>query len=120
MREAVRLMQGGNEINWRLAAACAYIGAYQETHRVLDRMSPARSNQLMNRHEALVWRLRRHRSVEARMLAELLSSLRRLHDGAQYDFLTPFDRDQAVMLGTFMSQYREKLSAFERMQAPFT
>lgn len=119
-REAVRLMHGGNEIDWRLAASCAYIGAYQETHRVLDLMSPASSNHLMNRHESLVWRLRRHRSVEARMLAELLGSLRRLHDGAQYDFLTPFDSDQAAMLGAFISQYREKLSAFERMHVPLT
>ncbi len=119
MHEAFRLMHGGNEIDWRLAASCAYIGAYQETRRVLDLLWPVPPNQLMNRHEALVWRLRRHRSFEARLLAELLSSLRRLHDGAQYDFLTPFDSDRAFMLGAFMAQFRDRLSAFERLHTPF-
>jgi len=92
---ARELLFRGGEINLRMSAVCAYLSALYETREATDSLGYLDQSLLEGEQETLSWRLRRHRSVEGRALAQRLERLSRDADDALYEFGTRFSFERA-------------------------
>ncbi|SOZ38613.1 hypothetical protein [Cupriavidus neocaledonicus] len=116
-----RELLSGGEVQLRLAVACAYLAALQDAQGLAERLGYLQQNLLDQGQEALSWRLRRHRSVEGRMLAQALEGLARAADGALYEFGTRYSRERASYHVEQMQQLRDQIARFRdscRLPAP--
>ncbi|NUO85449.1 MAG: hypothetical protein HOQ33_11935 [Cupriavidus sp.] len=108
---ARELLRGG-EMQQRLAVVCAYLSVLQDAQRLAERLGYLQQNLLDQGQEALSWRLRRHRSVEGRTLAQALEGLARAADGALYEFGTRYSRERASYQIEQMQQVRDQIARF--------
>ncbi|WP_354684405.1 hypothetical protein [Cupriavidus necator] len=92
---ARELLLRGGEMNQRLSAVCAYLSALYDAQETAERLGYLDQTLLGEGQEALSWRLRRHRSVEGRALAQALEGLSRTADGALYAFGTRYSFERA-------------------------
>ncbi|MBB2917521.1 hypothetical protein [Cupriavidus alkaliphilus] len=107
-----RELLSGGEMQQRLAVVCAYLSVLQDAQGLAERLGYLQQNLLDQGQEALSWRLRRHRSVEGRTLAQSLEGLARAADGALYEFGTRYSRERASYQIEQMQQVQDQIARF--------
>ncbi|MEM5275842.1 hypothetical protein VSR17_12465 [Cupriavidus taiwanensis] len=107
-----RELLSGGEMQQRLAVVCAYLSVLQDAQGLAERLGYLQQNLLDQGQEALSWRLRRHRSVEGRMLAQALEGLARAADGALYEFGSRYSRERASYQVEQMQQVHDQIARF--------
>ncbi|RAS03091.1 hypothetical protein [Cupriavidus alkaliphilus] len=107
-----RELLSGGEMQQRLAVVCAYLSVLQDAQGLAERLGYLQQNLLDQGQEALSWRLRRHRSVEGRTLAQSLEGLARAADGALYEFGTRYSRERASYQIEQMQQVHDQIARF--------
>lgn len=107
-----RELLSGGEMQQRLAVVCAYLSVLQDAQGLAERLGFLQQNLLDQGQEALSWRLRRHRSVEGRTLAQALEGLARAADGALYEFGTRYSRERASYQIEQMQHVHDQIARF--------
>ncbi|SOZ17813.1 conserved hypothetical protein [Cupriavidus taiwanensis] len=107
-----RELLSGGEMQQRLAVVCAYLSVLQDAQSLAERLGYLQQNLLDQGQEALSWRLRRHRSVEGRSLAQALEGLARAADGALYESGTRYSRERASYQVEQMQQVHDQIARF--------
>ncbi|WP_063771677.1 hypothetical protein [Cupriavidus necator] len=92
---AQQLLRLGGEMNQRLSSVCAYLSALYDALETAERLGYLDQSLLRPGQESLSWRLRRHRSVEGRALAQALEGLSRGADDALHGFGTRYSLERA-------------------------
>ncbi|CAM2964147.1 conserved hypothetical protein [Cupriavidus taiwanensis LMG 19424] len=108
---ACELLSGG-EMHQRLAVVCAWLSVLHDARGLAERLGYLQQTLLEQGCEALSWRLRRHRSVEGRALAQALEGLSRAADGALYEFGTRYSRERASYQIEQMRQVHDQIARF--------
>lgn len=112
------LLLRGDEINQRLSAVCAYLSAMYEARAAAGRLGYLDQSLLEDGQEVLSWRLRRHRSVEGRALAQRFDRLSHAAEEALYEFGTPFSRENATYQFELMRRFHDQLERFRKTSRP--
>ncbi len=112
------LLLRGGEMNQRLSAVCAYLSAMYEARAAAARLGYLDQSLLEDGQEALSWRLRRHRSVEGRALAQRLERLSHAAEGALYEFGSRFSVESATYQFELMRRFHDQLERFRRACRP--
>ncbi|WP_427306375.1 hypothetical protein [Cupriavidus sp. H39] len=107
-----RQLLAGGEMHQRLAVVCAYLSALHDAQGLAERLGYLQQNLLDQGQEALSWRLRRHRSVEGRALAQALEGLSRAADGALYEFGTRYSAERAIYQIEQMQHVHDQIARF--------
>ncbi|WP_232346705.1 hypothetical protein [Cupriavidus taiwanensis] len=110
--DCARGLLSGGEMHRRLAVVCAYLSVLQDAQGLAERLGYLQQNLLDQGQEALSWRLRRHRSVEGRALAQALEGLSRAADGALYELGTRYSRARASYQIEQMQQVHDQIARF--------
>lgn len=106
------------EMNQRLSVVCAYLSAMYEARAAAGRLGYLDQSLLEDGQEALSWRLRRHRSVEGRALAQRLERLSHAAEGALYEFGTRFTFESASYQFELMRRFHDQLERFRKTCLP--
>lgn len=109
---ARELLFRGGEMNQRLSTVCAYLSALYDAQETAERLGYLDQSLLGPGQEALSWRLRRHRSVEGRALAQALEGLSRAADGALYEFDMRYSFERASYQFEQMQRFHEQIERF--------
>ncbi len=109
---ARELLSRGEEMHHRLAVLCAYLSALHEAQGIAEELGYLEQTLLEQGQEALSWRLRRHRSVEGRALAQALEGLSRAADGALYEFSTRYSVERASYQLEQMQRVHDQIARF--------
>ncbi|WP_224082283.1 hypothetical protein [Cupriavidus laharis] len=112
------LLLRGGEMNQRMSAVCAYLSAMYEARAAAGRLGYLDQSLLEDGQEALSWRLRRHRSVEGRALAQRLERLSHAAEGALYEFGTGFSFENATYQFELMRCFHDQLEQFHKTSRP--
>uniref|UniRef100_Q46TH2 Uncharacterized protein n=2 Tax=Burkholderiaceae TaxID=119060 RepID=Q46TH2_CUPPJ len=108
------MLHRGGEMNQRLSAVCAYLSAMYAARAAVGRLGYLDQSLLEDGQEALSWRLRRHRSVEGRALAQRLERLSHAAEGALYEFSTHFSFENASYQFELMRRFHDQLEQFRK------
>lgn len=111
-RCARELLCGGGEMNQRLSAVCAYLAALHDAQATAERLGHLEQSLFGQGQEALSWRLRRHRSVEGRALAQVLEGLSRAADRALHEFGKPYSAEHARYQFEQMQRFHVQIERF--------
>ncbi|MFJ4292617.1 hypothetical protein ACIP1U_22970 [Cupriavidus sp. NPDC089707] len=117
-RCAGELLSRGGEMNQRLSALCAYLAALHDAQATADWLGHLDQSLFGQGQEALSWRLRRHRSVEGRALAQALEALSRAADGALHEFGKPYGANHARYQLEQMQRFRDQIERFRLACSP--
>ncbi|GLC92972.1 hypothetical protein Tamer19_23800 [Cupriavidus sp. TA19] len=117
-RCASELLCRGGEMNQRLSAVCAYLAALHEAQAAAERLGHLDQSLFGQGQEALSWRLRRHRSVEGRALAQVLEGLSRAADGALHELGRPYSADHARYQFEQMQRFHDQIERFRSACSP--
>ncbi|WP_432260705.1 hypothetical protein [Cupriavidus sp. TMH.W2] len=109
---ARELLLRGGEMHRRLAVVCAYLSVLHDAQGLAERLGYLEQSLLDQGQEALSWRLRRHRSVEGRALAQALEGLSRAADGALYEFGTRYSFERASYQLEQMQRVHDRIARF--------
>ncbi|AQV98016.1 hypothetical protein BJN34_29550 [Cupriavidus necator] len=109
---ARELVAHGGEMHQRLAVVCAYLSVLHEAQGLAERLGYLEQSLLDQGQEALSWRLRRHRSLEGRALAQALEGLSRAADGALYEFGTRYSFERASYQLEQMQRVHDRIARF--------
>ncbi|EON16289.1 hypothetical protein ASL20_04925 [Cupriavidus necator] len=109
---ARELLGRGGEMNQRLAVVCAYLSALHGAQAVAEQLGYLEQSLLARGQEALSWRLRRHRSVEGRELAQALEGLSRAAAGALYEFGASYSAARASYQLEQMQRVHDRIARF--------
>jgi hypothetical protein len=123
LRACARELLSGSEMHQRLAVVCAYLSVLHDAQGLAERLGYLQQNLLEQDQEALSWRLRRHRSVEGRALAQALEGLSRAAHGALYEFGTRYSFERASYQIEQMQRAHDQIACFRdscRLAAPQT
>ncbi|WER48505.1 hypothetical protein CupriaWKF_27380 [Cupriavidus sp. WKF15] len=112
------LLLRGGEMNRRLSVLCAYLCAMYEARAAAGCLGYLDQSLLEDGQEALSWRLRRHRSVEGRALAQRLERLSHAAESALYEFGTRFSFEHAAYQFELMRRFHEQLERFRETCRP--
>ncbi|MCY1286222.1 hypothetical protein D9M68_406540 [compost metagenome] len=117
-RCAGELLHRGGEMNQRLSAVCAYLAALHDAQAAADWLGHLDQSLFGQGQEALSWRLRRHRSVEGRALAQALEGLSRAADCALHELGKPYGADHARYQLEQMQRFRDQIERFRPACSP--
>ncbi|WP_349607040.1 hypothetical protein [Cupriavidus sp. DF5525] len=107
---AQQLLRLGGEMNQRLSAVCAYLSALHDALETAERLGYLDQSLLGPGQESLSWRLRRHRSVEGRALAQALEALSRGADDALHGFGTRYSFERASYQFEQMQRFHDQVA----------
>lgn len=109
---AHELLGRGGEMHHRLAVVCAYLSALHEAQGIAEQLGYIEQSLFEQGQEALSWRLRRHRSVEGRALAQALEVLSHAADGALYEFSSRYSAERAAYQIKQMQRVHDQIARF--------
>ncbi len=112
------LLLRGGEMNQRLSVVCAYLSAMYEARAAAGSLGHLDQSLLEDGQEALSWRLRRHRSVEGRALAQRLERLSHAAEDALHEFDTRFSFESAAYQLELMRRFHDQLERFRKTCRP--
>ncbi|UDM53092.1 hypothetical protein [Cupriavidus sp. MP-37] len=110
--DCARELLSGGEMQQRLAVVCAYLSVLHDAQGLAQRLGLLQQNLLDQGQEALSWRLRRHRSVEGRALAQALEGLARAADEALHESGSRYSRERASYQIEQMRQVHDQIARF--------
>lgn len=106
---AQQLLRLGGEMNQRLSSVCAYLSAMYDALEAAERLGCLDQSLLRPGQESLSWRLRRHRSLEGRALAQALEGLSRGADEALHGFGTRYSFERASYQFEQMQRFHDQI-----------
>lgn len=109
---ASKLLDGTDEIDWRVSASRSYYSAYHLAKGAAV-FCPSINHLQYGAHEGLAKRFELHDTKGAKSIAYVLNSMKKKRHIADYDIVADFTKESATEQLSELKCFRDRIVAFE-------